>query len=96
MALVGHKADQVLLKWISLSDSGLLAELFHCLLCFFHVYADSISTPCTLLYSVPLVNNAHAVRTFLLANATAALPYPARWINANNHWSLTVFGSFTL
>ena len=69
MASSGHKADQVLLRRISLSDRGLLAELFFNRYLFFDAYAY-----CTLLYSVPLVSNAHAVRTFLFAKATAALP----------------------
>jgi hypothetical protein len=37
VASSGHITEQVLLRRISLSDSGLLAELFHYLLCFLHL-----------------------------------------------------------
>jgi hypothetical protein len=42
---------------------------------------------------VPVVSNAQAVRTVLLANAIQVRLTPARLTNASNHFCLAVMGS---
>ena len=69
VGLDGLKAEQVEPERISLSDRGLLAELG------FGENGYAIFAAAWLqLYSTPWVSNAQAVRTFLLARATAARP----------------------
>jgi hypothetical protein len=60
---MGFKAEQVLLRRISLSDRGLLAELFRFLLSFVLLqFMQTAFQHLIFLYLVHLVSSAHTVR----------------------------------
>lgn len=92
--LYGLKHEQVSPGWISLSEQGLFAELGVVISLCAQIYAAASDSPWSLSYAAPCVSSAQAVRAFLFASATAARPYPARWINAQSQRSLGVLGSF--